>query len=127
LVPEYRLSGSWNDPSHSGEGYTLEVMANGSALVYWFSYDPAGKRRWFFGVGTIEQGQLVFDDLLSTRGGVFGAAFDPTAVEVYSWGTLNLDIGCNGGTASYASIEQGFGSGELSLRRLTSLDGLSCE
>ena len=77
--------------------------------------------------GAIEQGQLVFDDLLSTRGGVFGAAFDPAAVEVYSWGTLNLDIRCNGGTASYASSEQGFGSGELSLRRLTSLDGLSCE
>ncbi|MSQ98084.1 MAG: CRTAC1 family protein [Xanthomonadales bacterium] len=127
IVPEYQLSGSWNDPTHSGEGYTLEVMANGQALVYWFSYDPAGKRRWFFGVGAIEQGQLVFDDLLSTRGGVFGAAFDPAAVEVYSWGTLNLDISCKSGTASYASSEQGFGSGQLALRRLTSLDGLTCE
>ncbi len=127
IVPEYQLSGSWSDPSHSGEGYTLEVMANGQALVYWFSYDPAGARRWFFGVGRLEQGQFVFDDMLSTRGGVFGEAFDPAAVEVYSWGNLNLDISCTGGTASYASIEQGFGSGELSLRRLTSLDGLNCE
>ena len=30
------LSGSWYDPDHNGEGYVLEVLADGRVVVYWF-------------------------------------------------------------------------------------------
>ena len=36
------MSGSWYDPTHSGEGYVLEVLADQRALVYWFSFDAEG-------------------------------------------------------------------------------------
>jgi len=126
-IPEYGLSGSWYDPSHGGEGYTLEVLADGRVLVYWFSFDPQGERRWFFGVGNAENGKLVFDSILTTRGGVFGEDFDPATVEGLPWGSLELDIGCGGGTATYSSTEAGFGSGQLQVQRLSSLQNLSCE
>jgi hypothetical protein len=123
---EAGLSGSWYDPSHAGEGYTLQVLSDGRVLVYWFSFDPQGERRWFFGVGAIENGRLVFGDMLTTQGGIFGGKFDPKQVRGLPWGRLELDIGCDGGRARYESSEAGFGSGELNLVRLSSLDGLDC-
>ena len=44
---EALLSGSWYDPTHNGEGYNVEVLIDSQVVVYWFSYDPEGKRRWF--------------------------------------------------------------------------------
>ena len=119
-------SGSWYDPSHSGEGYVLQVLASEQALVYWFSYDGEGERRWFFGVGAIS-GQLIsFETMFTTSGALFGDAFDPEAAQVLPWGSLELELQCTSGKARFQPTEQGFPAGELDLVRLTALDGLSC-
>ena len=120
------LSGSWYDPTHAGEGYNVEVLEDGRVIVYWFSYDPEGKRRWFFGLGEIRDGKLAFDDMFTTSGGSFGPDFDPTTVGFEPWGSLELDLTCEGGTATYSSTEEGFGSGTLNVERLTSIDTLPC-
>ncbi len=130
LPPEIEaglLSGSWYDPTHSGEGYVLEVLTDRRVLVYWFSFDPQGNRRWFFGVGDVRQGKLVFDEMFTTRGGIFGAEFDPETVELEPWGSLELDLECDSGIASFTPTEAGFPAGALNLIRLTLLAGLSCE
>ncbi|MDX1381225.1 MAG: hypothetical protein R3233_08890, partial [Xanthomonadales bacterium] len=124
--PESRFSGSWYDPSHAGEGYVLEVLSNGALLVYWFTFDPDGNRRWFLGVGEVVNGDLVFPDMLTTRGPSFGEAYDPALFETLPWGSLTLDIGCGGGPAVYDATEEGFGSGQLDVVRLTTLAGLDC-
>ena len=120
-------SGSWYDPTHSGEGYTLEILIGGNALVYWFSFDPEGQRRWFFGTGEIVGNTLVFDEMLTTAGGVFGEGFDPAAVVVSPWGSLELDLDCKAGTAEFEPTEEGFAAGGLDLERLTWLTGLQCD
>lgn len=120
------LSGSWFDPTHAGEGYNVEVLNDGQVIVYWFSYDPAGNRRWFFGIGEIREGKLAFDNMLTSSGGIFGPDFDPATVEYKPWGTLELDLTCEGGTATYSSTEEGFGSGTLDVTRLTNIDTLPC-
>jgi hypothetical protein len=119
--PVAALSGSWFDPEHDGEGFVLEILEGGVPLVYWFSYGPEGDLRWFFGVGEQIEGQLVFEDMFTTSGAVFGEDFDPQDVVVASWGSLVLDIDCSGGVARYESTEAGFGNGEQQLIRLTSL------
>jgi len=124
--PEGILSGSWYDPTHSGEGYNVEILIDGRAVVYWFSYDPEGKRRWFFGLGEIRDGKLVFDDMQTSSGGIFGPEYNKDLVEYRPWGTLELDLDCNGGTATYTSTEEGFGSGTLNVVRLTNIDQLAC-
>ncbi len=123
---EALLSGSWFDPTHAGEGYNVEVLEDDRVVVYWFSYDPEGKRRWFFGVGEIRDGKLVFDEMFTSRGGIFGPDFDPATVEYEPWGSLELDLTCEGGTATYSSTEEGFGSGTLNVTRLTNIDTLPC-
>jgi hypothetical protein len=120
-------SGSWYDPGHSGEGYVLEVLADQRVLVYWFSFDGLGQRRWFFGVGEIDGTRLVFKDMFTTSGGIFGPAFDPGDVALYPWGSLQLDLDCNEGTAFFEPVEAGFPAGTLDLVRLTWLDGLKCD
>ena len=123
---EALLSGSWFDPTHAGEGYILEVLEDSRLVVYWFSYDPEGNRRWFFGLGEIRDGKLVFDNMLTASGGIFGPDFDPLTVELKPWGSLEMDLTCEGGTSTYSSIEEGFGSGMLNVTRLTNIDGLPC-
>ena len=123
---EALLSGSWYDPTHDGEGYNVEVLFDGQVVVYWFSYDPEGNRRWFFGVGEIQDGKIVIDDMQTTSGGIFGPEFDPTTVDYKPWGSLELDLNCNNGTATYTSTEAGFGSGTLNVERLTNIDQLDC-
>ena len=126
VLEEGLLSGSWYDPTHNGEGFNLEVLTDGRAVVYWFSFDPKGKRRWFFGLGNSQDGKLVFDDMMTTSGGRFGPDFDPESVEFKHWGSLEMDLDCNSGTVSYNSTEEGFGSGSLNVVRLTSIDLLNC-
>lgn len=126
-IPAGQLSGSWYDPSHAGEGYVLEVLIDRSALVYWFSFDPEGNRRWFFGTGEIQEDKLVFNQMLTTRGAIFGDGFDPESVVVDPWGTLELELVCDIGTAAFEPTEAGFPDGTLDLTRLTYLSGLSCE
>jgi len=125
-IPEGQLSGSWYDPTHSGEGYVLEVLIDRSVLVYWFSFDPQGNRRWFFGMGEVMDGKLVFNEMLTTSGGIFGEDFDPESVEVNPWGSLELELQCDTGVARFTPSEEGFPAGTLDLTRITFLEGLSC-
>lgn len=124
---EASLSGSWYDPSHSGEGYVLEILAEHLALVYWFSYDAEGNRRWFYGTAELDDGgPLIFDPMYTTSGARFGENFDTLDVNVVPWGRLELDLECDSGTARFSSEEDGFPDGELDLIHLTFLGGLSC-
>jgi hypothetical protein len=126
-IPEGQLSGSWYDPTHSGEGYVLEVLIDRQVLVYWFSFDPQGNRRWFFGTGEIQGDTMVFSDMFTTMGGIFGDDFDPASVEVNPWGSLELELLCDTGAARFTPSEEGFPAGMLDLDRITYLEGLSCE
>lgn len=126
VLQEALLSGSWYDPSHNGEGYTLEVLVDQRLLVYWFGFGPDGHRRWFFGIGEINGDVLDFPDMLTTRGGVFGPDFDPNEVDVQPWGSLELEMGCEGGEARFTPSEAGFDPGTLDIIQLSSLDGLGC-
>jgi hypothetical protein len=99
---------------------------DGSALVFWFSFGPDGKRRWYFGNGELLDGKLVFNNMLTTTGGVFGEDFDPDDVSEMHWGTLELALDCAGGTATYVPAEAGFEAGQQNLVKITNLDGPGC-
>jgi len=120
------LSGSWFDPTHTGEGIILEVLADGSAVVQWFTYDQNGNQFWIQGTGTFNGMVLTVNDLFSTSGASWGSAFDPADVVSTAWGTLTMNFTtCDAATMDYNSTA-GFGSGTLNMVRLTSLMGIPC-
>ena len=94
--------------------------------MFWFSFGPDGHRRWYFGIGEYIDGKFVFNNMLTTLGGFFAGNFNPDDVTEIPWGTLELDLGCEGGTATYASTEAGFGSGQQNVIKITNMDGLGC-
>lgn len=120
------LTGSWFDPTHDGEGFVLEVLADGRPLVYWFSFDTAGNRRWYFGVGDFIDGVAAFESMRTSEGGRFGTDFDPGLVGFPDWGRLELGIDCGGGTARWTAREEGFPDGTLELQRLTQPEAVDC-
>ena len=119
-------SGSWYDPAHTGEGYTVQWLENGQVLAMWFSYNSRGEQYWMLGQGEPVAGSdtIDLDGVLRARGARFGRAFDPDDVELLDWGSLQMQLGCQTGTASYQSDLPEFGSGSFELQRLTSIDGL---
>lgn len=120
-----RMSGGWYDPSHSGEGFLVEVLQDDQAVVYWFTYDESGMQRWFTAMGIIENDTAVFDTLLQTEGAVFGEQFDPDDVVYTDIGELSIAWSdCSHATAAYTV--NGTAGGQ-SLVRLSTLAGLDCE
>jgi arylsulfatase B len=120
-----RMSGSWFDPTHNGEGFLLEVLESNRAVVYWFTYDETGAQRWFTSVGEVNNGSAVFDELMVASGPVFGDEFNPDAVEYSDIGELSIEwIDCSHATATYTVNGV---AGNQTLDRLSTLAGLDCE
>jgi len=119
-------SGSWYDVSHRGEGFALQWMSRNEAIVTWYTYDTQGNQVWLLGVGTEQGGSIVFEQMSRAHGPHFGTAYDPASFQAEDWGTLTLQLDCDSGTAHYASSQAGFGSGDLTLTRLTKLEQPDC-
>jgi len=124
------MSGSWYTPERNGEGFTLQVLDNGTAHALWFTYPPAGsaaQQAWIYASGgRIEGDRIRFEDAFTTRGPRFGPTFDPAAVQVIPWGTLEFRFTtCNQAELSYAG-PAAWGSGTRTVTRLTALAELEC-
>jgi hypothetical protein len=120
-------SGTWFVPSRSGEGWLLEDLPGGRATVYWFTYDTAGNQAYATGVGTRSGGRYEFNELITTRGTLFGNAFNAANVQRVPWGSLTLTFSqCNQAQVRYASTVPGYGSAEYTAVRLADIAGAPC-
>lgn len=119
------LIGSWFDPARNGEGFHLQILTDDSAVMQWFSFTPEGEKQWFVSSGgqisyPAEDTALIeFEDVLTARGGVFGPDFNPNDIVLERWGSLQFELGCEGGQVSYQAIDPDYGTGGYPLIRLT--------
>jgi hypothetical protein len=124
------MSGAWYSPERNGEGFTLQVLDNGTAHMIWYTYPPvgaAGQQAWIYAQdGRIEGDRVTFDDAFTTRGPRFGAAYDPAALQMIPWGRIEVRFAsCNEAQLSYQGPSQ-WGSGAWTVTRLTALAELEC-
>ncbi|NBB94069.1 MAG: hypothetical protein GVY32_12970 [Gammaproteobacteria bacterium] len=138
-------SGAWFNSDRSGEGFILEVLPDGQAVVYWFTHKPDGSREqaWLIGQGMIEE--LVFvttpppgtavlrlpiDEMLMPLGGQYGPEFDPDEINYVDWGSIVIDLDITGEDnprVSWDSHIAGYGSGSYELERLARPMLAECE
>lgn len=120
-------SGSWFDPSHSGEGWMFQELQDGRAVGFWFTYDAQGEQAWTIGFAEQAGANMRMDNVLRPIGGRFGANFDPSAIVVQPWGKYQVEFtSCASGTLNYQSSQPEFASGTLKPTRLTQLSGAVC-
>jgi len=118
-----RFSGQWFDPARNGEGIALEILPGSKALLYFFTYPPAGapgQQAWLTAVGDIVGNGIEFADLqlpvLDADGSLHGE----------HWGRLGLIFNdCNNAAMRWDG-PPGWGALEVPLQRLTALQGLDC-
>ena len=116
---EAGLTAAWFDPAHTGEGFLIEILDDARAVLYWFTYDEAGQQRWLISTGTIRGNEIVFDDLVQTRGGIFGPNFDAELVQSERVGSASfIWDGCDSARMRH---NVGGPNGRQILQRLTSL------
>jgi len=90
-------SAAYKDLYRTGEGIFVELLSEGRALVYLFSYrpvgndDPAGPgQAWMVGVGVQVPGGVEVDEMLIPTGGRFGPGFDRDDVVYTPFGSLSF-------------------------------------
>lgn len=129
-VARHKYSGSWFNPEREGEGFIVEVLdrpgpdgTGSEVVVFWFTYGHDGKQAWMVGTGDLvgREAEVEFE---ITHGAAFGGGFDAADVVRERWGSMRLEfLDCNGAHAQYAGE---WGSGQLDLTRLSSIQELGC-
>jgi CubicO group peptidase (beta-lactamase class C family) len=112
---DQRFNGAWYDPDADGQGITLEISEDGSAIVgFWYTYDDNGTQRWFTMQGLIGDDEAEVT-IYETRGGAFLAGQPP--YQLLPWGSGRFS------TRSCDRLDFEFESDEIStsvpLSRLT--------
>lgn len=123
------LSGAWI-AGDSGQGIFINmarVNDSPDMVLTWYAYNN-GQQIWLVGAQPFEYGiQELTIPMVITSGTGWGSGFVGEDVQQDEWGFVTLGFtDCNNGIMQYSSTDEEFGSGEVSLTRLTGTDGLSC-
>ena len=116
-------SGQWYDRDRNGEGISLEILPGNKALLYFFTYPPAGvpgQQAWLTAVGDVIGNGIEFADVelpsLDVNGNLHGQ----------HWGRIGISFNdCNNGAMRWDGPPD-WGSLEVPLNRITALQGLAC-
>lgn len=125
-----KLSGSYYDPARNGEGVLVEIGQVGPRRVFfltWYTY-AGGLQRWVFGNVDYPLGATEINlPLLISSGGLFGAAFHPSQVQLSSWGNARISFpSCT--TMRFEWSETNGEAGAYNYQRLVdSLEGIACQ
>lgn len=121
-----RVSGSWYNPSRSGEGFSLflfEEFGAQKAQVTWFTYDDDGNQMFMTGIGEVSDQSVSIEQLVTYE----GADFLSGQGRSQDMGSLTLSwAACDQATGDYDLSHSGYGTGELNLMALTYLKGTDC-
>ena len=119
-APNAYYSGSWFDPDRPGEGFIVQVLKDGRALVQWMTFDEVGDQMWMQGIGEFDDtGTFLSVPLMEIyKGTYWGSDFLSSALTSKRFGSLTIEFtSCDTATVTYESGT--YGSGTRELERLT--------
>jgi hypothetical protein len=122
------LSGSWFNPAQGGHGFSVQVLDEQRAIAYWFVYDTEGNPLHLYIDGTIVDRTIV--GTAYRHDGMRFGEFDPAANVQSIWGHVTFAFdSCAAGSLAYTADGPGgagFGTGTISLTRLSQLANNEC-
>lgn len=108
------IQGSWWNPSHAGEGFSLEEYGDGYMIAYWYTYGEMGQQMWLIGTGH-RDGNTVEIEMARTSGGNLADPNNNQIVEEQYWGIVTLEIqDCGHVEMTYESVDGETGGYPLS-------------
>jgi len=116
MLINYGVSGSWYEPSTSGQGFVIDILPlNNLLAAYWFTYPvEGGARDWYLATGDIN-GDSVELTIYQTENGLFDEA---SLVETNAVGSAQLEfLSCGAARWTYQVDTLGL-SGEIPLQRI---------
>ena len=124
------LSGSWYDPSQSGQGFMLEFTNQANTLIAsWLTYAPnGGGQVWIYGQDTYDPSRnSVTVVAVLTSGAKFTPLFNKQDVQKTPWGYITFSFSdCNHAVASWHSFLPEYPDGSMQLIRMTTIEGSTC-
>ena len=88
--------GNFYNPQRSGEGIQLTLENDGETFILTYYTYLDGEQVWLIGIGALEDGRILFENISMTDGADYGSAFDPDEVNVIPWGEIEMAfIDCN--------------------------------
>ena len=123
LIVDASFSGHYYNPVPSGEGVIVQIIENGTVLVYWFTYDDDGSQRWLLGIGERQGLTVDIDELYETDNGMM-ATMDPVLVDLDVVGSAVINFsGCD--DAEVLAVVDGVPR-TMDVDRLTGLKSIEC-
>lgn len=84
-------SGAFYNSLRNGEGVYIEILENGGAVIYTFSYRPDGSGpAWLLGLADVVGNSLVTTALVRPEGAVFGEEFNSADISFRDWGGMSV-------------------------------------
>jgi len=120
------FTGNWRNAETDGQGFQMQVLPDGRAGAFWFTFDGSGNQVWISGVGNIQGNQLTMQ-MRRPVGARFGADFNSDDIQRLPFGTVTMSFGdCNSGLVTWQSDDPQFSSGSMPIERVTSSAGATC-
>ena len=91
-LPTFNYSDLWWTSTESGWGISLLQHPSNIIFGAWFTYDDAGRPKWYVAPYCPLVGDFCFGTLYETTGSPFSQPFNPSAVTVTPVGTLSLSF-----------------------------------
>ncbi|MEM9303032.1 MAG: hypothetical protein AAGE01_13020 [Pseudomonadota bacterium] len=121
------LSGSFFFPARDGQGWFIQILEGGRAVIYWFTYDETGAPAWIGGTGEILDNAVVVDQSWRGVGARFGSAFNAADVVLEPWGDLAFLFTAGGDGEMQFNGPEGFRSGRFGVQQLTRIGDAACD
>lgn len=119
------LSGSWYEPTTSGQGFMLHSTERESAVMYFYGFDADGNHIWLLSQseGPFAWGEPIpFETFIASGGGF--EEFDKSQVTVVPWGVAEVTLeNCLQGKAFFSGPD---GEKSLDFERLGTVAGSHC-
>jgi hypothetical protein len=122
-------TGQWFNPQRSGEGFFIEIIEGNPMQIgiAMYSFDASGDPLWVVGNVAIDANdEIVGIPVFEFNGPVWGPGYDPDDLNTIPFGTITVSFPtCD--TALFSVQTSGaLPSGDYSLVRLTSVEGVGC-